>query len=175
MGDDDDSSTDEDMPNLEGAAGEGGDAAHKQNRSEKKARKAVANLGFKQLPGIMRVTVKKSKTILFVIAKPDVHKAPASDTYVVFGEAKIEDLSAQAQANAAKSVTAAPDAKEAEPKKSEPEIEEVDEGDIDEEGVEAKDIELVMSQVQVSRSKAVAALKKHNNDIVEAIMELSSS
>merc|ERR1712224_962020 len=79
-----------------------------------------------------------------------VHKAPASDTYVVFGEAKIEDLSAQAQANAAQSVTAAPDAKEAEPKKSEPEIEEVDEGDIDEEGVEAKDIELVMSQVQVA-------------------------
>merc|ERR1712054_612341 len=72
--DDDDSSTDEDMPNLEGAAGEGGDGAHKQNRSEKKARKAVAKLGFKQLPGITRVTVKKSKTILFVIGKPDVHK-----------------------------------------------------------------------------------------------------
>merc|ERR1719424_1860282 len=172
--DDDDSDTDEDMPNLEGAAGEG-EGGHKQNRSEKKARKAVGKLGFKPLPGIVRVTVKKSKTILFVISKPDVHKAPATDTYIVFGEAKIEDLSAQAQANAAQSVTAAPDAKEAEPKKSEPEIEEVDEGDVDEEGVEAKDIELVMSQVQVSRSKAVAALKKHNNDIVEAIMELSSS
>merc|ERR1712070_140191 len=139
-----------------------------------KARKAVAKLGFKQVPGITRVTVKKSKTILFVIGRPDVHKAPASDTYVVFGEAKIEDLSAQAQANAAQSVTQAPDAKEAAPKK-EPEIEEVDEGDVDEEGVEAKDIELVMSQVQVSKAKAVAALKKHNCDIVEAIMELSSS
>merc|ERR1712139_25713 len=113
-----------------------GSSGHKQNRSEKKARKAVAKLGFKQLPGIMRVTVKKSKTILFVIAKPDVHKAPASDTYVVFGEAKIEDLSAQAQANAAQSVTQAPDAKDAEAKK-EPEIEEVDEGDVDEDGVEA--------------------------------------
>merc|ERR1719446_1451786 len=109
--DDDDSDTDEDMPNLEGAEGAGGDGAHKQNRSEKKARKAVAKLGFKQLPGISRVTVKKSKTILFVIAKPDVHKAPASDTYFVFGEAKIEDLSAQSQANAAQSVTAAPDSK----------------------------------------------------------------
>merc|ERR1719240_1795239 len=114
------------MPNLEGAEGAGGEGAHKQNRSEKKARKAVAKLGFKQLPGIVRVTVKKSKTILFVIGKPDVHKAPASDTYVVFGEAKIEDLSAQAQANAAQSVTQAPDAKEAQAKK-EPEVEEVDE------------------------------------------------
>lgn len=36
-----------------------------------------------------------------MIAKPDVFKSPASDTYVVFGEAKIEDLSAQAQSQAA--------------------------------------------------------------------------
>ncbi len=34
--------------------------------------------------------------ILFVIQKPDVFKSPASDTYIIFGEAKIEDLSAQA-------------------------------------------------------------------------------
>jgi nascent polypeptide-associated complex subunit alpha len=30
---------------------------------------------------------------LFVIPKPEVLKSPASDTYVIFGEAKIEDLS----------------------------------------------------------------------------------
>merc|ERR1712232_477141 len=91
-----------DMPKLEGAegaatAGGGG----KQNRSEKKSRKAVAKLGMKPVPGIVRVTVKKSKNILFVISQPDVHKAANSDTYIVFGEAKIEDLSAQAQASAA--------------------------------------------------------------------------
>ena len=39
--------------------------------------------------------------ILFVIQKPDVFKSPASDTYIVFGEAKIEDLSAQASQAAA--------------------------------------------------------------------------
>merc|ERR1719230_272795 len=93
--DDDDSDDDEDMPKLEGgedASGEG----HKQNRAEKKSRKAIAKLGMKLVPGITRVTVKKSKNILFVIAKPDVHKAASSDTYVIFGEAKIEDLGAQA-------------------------------------------------------------------------------
>jgi hypothetical protein len=31
---------------------------------------------------------------LFVIAKPEVYKSPASDTYVIFGEAKIEDINA---------------------------------------------------------------------------------
>lgn len=41
---------------------------------------------------------------------------------------------------------------------------------VDETGVEAKDIELVMQQASVSRSKAVAALKKNSNDIVNAIM-----
>eukprot|EP00929_Paragymnodinium_shiwhaense_P123216 TRINITY_DN967_c0_g1_i2.p1 TRINITY_DN967_c0_g1~~TRINITY_DN967_c0_g1_i2.p1 ORF type:complete len:151 (+),score=57.17 TRINITY_DN967_c0_g1_i2:88-540(+) len=119
----DDDSEDEDVPGLEGEKSEG---HGKQNRAEKKSRKAVAKLGMKPVVGITRVTVKKSKHILFVIARPDVHKAPASDTYVVFGEAKIEDLSAQAQ-------------------------------------------------VSCTRSKAVAALRANNNDIVEAIMHLSSS
>merc|ERR1711870_101819 len=90
---------------MGGADGSKNDAAAKQNRAEKKSRKAVAKLGMKPLPGIVRVTVKKSKNILFVISKPDVHKSPNSDTYIVFGEAKIEDLSAQAQASAAQQFT----------------------------------------------------------------------
>lgn len=39
--------------------------------------------------------------ILFVISKPDVFKSPASETYVIFGEAKIEDINSQAQQQAA--------------------------------------------------------------------------
>ncbi len=61
----------------------------KQSRSEKKARKAILKLGLKNFPGITRVTIRKSKNILFVIGKPDVYKSPASDTYIVFGEAKV--------------------------------------------------------------------------------------
>lgn len=41
---------------------------------------------------------------------------------------------------------------------------------VDETGVEVKDIELVMSQANVSRVKAIRALKNNNNDIVNAIM-----
>merc|ERR1712046_237836 len=151
----------------------------KQNRSEKKSRKAVQKLGMKPLPGIVRMTVKKSKNILFVISKPDVHKAPTSDTYIEFGEAKIEDLSAQAQASAAQQFTSAAAGgvgNGAEEPGGGAKVEEVEEdGDVDESGLEAKDIELVMSQVSCSRAKAVAALKANNNDIVEAIMQLSSS
>merc|ERR1711945_82895 len=79
----------------------------KQSRSEKKARKAMSKLGLKQVVGVSRVTIRKSKNILFVINKPDVYKNPASDTYIVFGEAKIEDLSQQAQIDAAKKFNAA--------------------------------------------------------------------
>ncbi|KAJ0721035.1 putative nascent polypeptide-associated complex NAC domain, NAC A/B domain superfamily [Helianthus annuus] len=39
--------------------------------------------------------------MLFVISKPDVFKSPASDTYVIFGKAKIEDLNSQLQSQAA--------------------------------------------------------------------------
>eukprot|EP00929_Paragymnodinium_shiwhaense_P041188 TRINITY_DN213_c0_g6_i1.p1 TRINITY_DN213_c0_g6~~TRINITY_DN213_c0_g6_i1.p1 ORF type:complete len:208 (-),score=115.01 TRINITY_DN213_c0_g6_i1:22-645(-) len=169
--DDDDDDDEEDVPGLEGQAGPG-----KQNRAEKKSRKAVAKLGMKPVPGISRVTIKKSKNILFVIAKPDVHKAQGSDTYVIFGEAKIEDLSAQAQANAAQQFAGGNPAASLETAKAEASADDAEEdGDIDETGVEAKDIELVMSQASCSRSKAVSALKANNNDIVEAIMQLSSS
>jgi len=177
-----DASTDEDMPGLEAAGGDGkAQEKSKQSRAEKKSRKAVQKLGLKPVPGIVRVTVKKSKNILFTISQPDVHKAPNSDTYIIFGEAKIEDLSAQAQASAAEKFTkqAAGDALEgtAAAAANEPTVEEVEEedGEVDESGIEPKDVELVMSQVQCSRLKAVTALKKNNNDIVEAIMELSSS
>merc|ERR1712061_481258 len=145
---------------------------------EKKTRKAVQKLGMKPVPNIVRVTVKKSKNILFVISKPDVHKSPNSDTYIVFGEAKIEDLSAQAQASAAQQFTQAPDVAAESNESNEdtvPKIEEVDEGEVDESGIEPKDIELVVSQVNCSRAKAVQALRNNNNDIVEAIMQLSSS
>merc|ERR1719224_217180 len=90
-----DSSSDDEMPPLEG------DEKGKQNRSEKKSRKAISKLGLQAVPGIMRVTVKKSKSVCFVISKPDVFKSTQSDTYVVFGEARVEDLGAQAQQNAA--------------------------------------------------------------------------
>jgi nascent polypeptide-associated complex subunit alpha len=63
--------------------------AAKQSRAEKKARKALLKLGLKPVPGIARVTVRKAKNILFVIARPEVYKNPSSDTYIVFGEVKV--------------------------------------------------------------------------------------
>merc|ERR1712142_1029489 len=109
--DDSDTKSEDSVPELQDAAGTSQQSQvaqvaglpeelvskAKQSRSEKKARKAMSKLGLKQVQGVTRVTIRKSKNILFVINRPDVYKSPASDTYIVFGEAKIEDLSQQAQ------------------------------------------------------------------------------
>lgn len=41
---------------------------------------------------------------------------------------------------------------------------------VDDGGLEQRDIELVMAQANVSRAKAIRALKHNKNDIVNAIM-----
>lgn len=150
----------------------------KHSRAEKKSRKALQKLGLKTVSGVTRVTVKKNKNYLFVISKPEVYKSPQSDTYIIFGEAKIEDLSAAAQKSAAEqfkmpdlgqSGAAADNAAGA------AEDDDDEEEELDEKDLEAKDIELVMSQADVSRKKAVKALTKSNKDVVDAIMGLTMS
>merc|ERR1712138_378369 len=61
--DEDDSDSD-----GEDEVGPDGKPRSKQSRSEKKSRKAMQKLGMKAVPGIIRVTIKKSKNILFVVS-----------------------------------------------------------------------------------------------------------
>ncbi|XP_020221304.1 nascent polypeptide-associated complex subunit alpha-like protein 2 isoform X1 [Cajanus cajan] len=173
---DEDDDDDEDDKDDDDDA-QGGTEGSKQSRSEKKSRKAMLKLGLKPVTGVSRVTIKRTKNILFFISKPDVFKSPNSETYVIFGEAKIEDLSSQLQTQAAQqfrmpdvgSITGKQD-QDAAAAVAQPEEEE----EVDETGVEPHDIDLVMTQAGVSRSKAVKALKTHNGDIVGAIMELTT-
>lgn len=184
--------SDSDSSDVDVAAGKSGEGASgvtaedlsnkaRQSRGEKKARKIISKLGLKQIHGVNRVTIRKSKNILFVINNPDVFKNPASDTYIVFGEAKIEDLSQQAQVAAAekfKSADMMPNVLDKDgasrPMVSQPiQEEEEEEGEIDYKGVEEKDVDLVCAQAQVTKRKAIEALLRNNNDIVNAIMDLT--
>merc|ERR1711903_430709 len=160
-----DDSTDDDMPEMED--GEEGSGKSKQSRSEKKSRKAMQKLGMKPVPGIVRVTVKKSKNILFVIKDPDVFKTNDSNpkgpqTFIVFGKAEIEDLSQQAT-NAAVEQSKPPELVE--------EVDGDDDGDEDAGDLDENDIDLVVKQAGVTRVKA---LKLNEKDVVNAIMALSS-
>ncbi|EMG46212.1 EGD2 Nascent polypeptide-associated complex subunit alpha [Candida maltosa Xu316] len=163
-------------------------------KNEKKARELIKKLNLKQVKGISRVTFKQRGNLIYAIDSPDVYRS-AAGTYVVFGEAKVDDMNqriAEAQAQQAQQEAlqkAAADAGTAEDKspesitadlekaslgdaKAEKEEEE-DEGEVDETGLDAKDIEIVVEQTQVSRAKAVKALRKHDGDMVNAIMDLS--
>jgi nascent polypeptide-associated complex subunit alpha len=156
----------------------------------------MLKLGMKPVPGVVRVTMRRSKNVLFVIQNPDVMKSPASDSYVIFGEAKIEDATAAQAAQVARQF--APPAGPATPSPSGGGDDDEEEGGeakatkakaaaaskaaaaddddgepVDETGVEAKDVELVMTQASVSRGKAVKALKESEGDIVSAIMSLT--
>ncbi|KAF8232331.1 nascent polypeptide-associated complex, alpha subunit [Tricholoma matsutake] len=156
-----------------------------QSRSERKARKALLGLGLKKVPNITRVTLRRPKNVLFVIASPDVYKSPNSDCYVVFGEAKIEDMNSQAQLSAAQQLAASGGAGAGNLEESGvggdddddddiPDLEAPEEdGPLDETGVDPKDIDLVMAQVNCSRAKAVRVLKESGGDLINAIMAAS--
>ncbi|KAG6333958.1 hypothetical protein ID866_5126 [Astraeus odoratus] len=157
-----------------------------QSRSERKARKALLGLGLKKVPNITRVTLRRPKNVLFVLSSPDVYKSSNSDCYIVFGEAKIEDMNAQAQLSAAQHIASSAaaatnvsnvDSSGATPEADDEDIPELevpeDDGPVDESGVDPKDIDLVMNQVGCSRAKAVRVLKESGGDLINAIMAAS--
>ncbi|KAI1411429.1 nascent polypeptide-associated complex, alpha subunit [Hypoxylon sp. FL1857] len=181
---DDDESSDSEIEVGEG--GGAGSTAVVHSRNEKKARKAIEKLHLTRVTGITRVTLRRPKNILFVINNPEVYKSPNSNTYIVFGEAKIEDLNSAAQQAAAQSLAAqggdhdhaGHDHSHGEPSKAvegaeDKKDDDDDDEEVDAEGLEDKDIELVMTQANVKRNKAIKALKENDNDIVNSIMALS--
>lgn len=155
------------------------------SKNEKKARELIKKLNLKQIKGISRVTFKQRGNILYAIDQPDVYRS-AAGTYVVFGEAKVDDLNqrlaeAQAQQEGAAAAEAevadkSPESITADLQKATLEDQkdpEVDENDVDETGLDSNDIDIIVEQTQVSRARAIAALRKHQGDMVNAIMDLS--
>ncbi|KAF7025901.1 hypothetical protein CFC21_038050 [Triticum aestivum] len=132
----------------------------------------MEKLGMKVITGVNCVTIKKSKTVTFVLSKPDVFKSSHSETYVIIGEIKFEDLNTELQTQAEQFKAPGPSRVNS---MGEPSVAAVqDDEEVDETGVDKKDVELVMMQASVSRSGAVEALKAADGDIVSAIMELTN-
>jgi len=175
-----------------GAGGEPGAGRGKPSRNEKKARTALQKLGLKSVPGIWRVTIKKSKNVPFVINKPDVFKSPVSETYIIFGEAKPEDYQTRAQERAAQALgttTGIPGLDKDIPAGEKP-VETAtavpttattttttaaDDANVSEEGLSSSDINLVMQQTNATKAKAIAALRANNNDLINTIMQLQGT
>jgi len=148
---------------------------------KKKSRKAIARLGLKPIPGYTRITVKKNKTVLFVIENPDVYKSPSNDTtWVIFGEAKVEDASTEAIKKTVATLDKEKEKEKEKEKAKQPEPVDDEVPDlVAEEPTEVtpeieKHINAIMEQVNgISRAKAIAALQENNNDVVNTILNLS--
>lgn len=110
-----------------------------------------------------------------MIATPDVYKSSNSDCYIVFGEAKIEDGSSQNPLGVGPNLGAdledGAKAGDDDDDDDVPALVDADaeaEDEVDETGVDPKDIELVMTQVNCSRAKAVKVLKESGGDLINA-------
>ena len=101
-------------------------------------------------------------------------KSPGADnTYVIFGEAKIQDFSnlgAEAEAKNFAPEKAVPTEKAAEKPAEEEKGAADDEEEVSEEGLAADTIEMVMSHTKCTRREAVKALRETNGDSVTAII-----
>ncbi|KAJ2158915.1 hypothetical protein GGF46_003420 [Coemansia sp. RSA 552] len=176
------------------AASQGIDQAafqRQQSVAERKARKAMLKKGFEQVAGVTNISVIRKKAGMFSIASPDVYKNASEDTWILFGEARMDNFggrgmnpaaqrasqAAAAAATASASAAAAATSSEAAPADAAAAAAAVEGGSeekADETGVESGDIELVVAQAGCTREQAVAALKNNGMDVVNAIMELTT-
>ena len=155
-------------------------------RHERKARAVMDKIaGLKRVDGEFKEVQMVRQGTVFVIEDPVVYQCPQTNCYVVFGPYGVPDYMELAKQQLSQwqnmeAGAAGTSGTGAEVDASLPgtgvkdAVDEVDDdAEVDETGVEPKDIELVMTQAGVSRSKAVTALKAADGDIVTAIMELT--
>lgn len=158
------------------------------NKNEKKAREMISKMGLKKVNGIVRVAFRKKNNEIIAIERPDVYKTVGGN-YVVFGEPKKDDFTqrlAQAQQQLQQTEIAGEETIDKSPAAIQADMQAAadadapaapaaDEADEDEDAgdLSKDDIELVMQQANVTRGKAIKALKQHDADIVNAIMSLS--
>ncbi|VFQ63622.1 unnamed protein product [Cuscuta campestris] len=157
-----------------------GNENSKQSKYERKTLKAMLKLGMKPVSDVVtRVAIKRSKNEFFIMSKPDVYKSTTSDRYVIIGEgreAKFGYPNPPLKSQVAHLVKLAGMVSDINKPKiiSEASARVEGEEEVNDTRIKPRDVELVMSQLGVSRSKAVRALKSHDGDIVNAIFELTN-
>ena len=185
----------EDFQKLDSSRGSAGSASRQSApvdstrlpmpRNERKARELIQKAGLIHETNYNRVTLKRGQTT-FSIEKADVYRIPGSDQFVVFGAARELDprlyqslMETQQRASKMRQQIVREDimkrrAADLEGKESTvSEDEDISAEEQDLLGVAEKDIELVMTQANVGRNRAIKALKDNKNDVVNAIMELT--
>ena len=149
--------------------------AKPSGKAEKKVRKALSKLGMVPVEGVNRVTMKQKDSYILYVKEPEVFSSPQNpNSFIIFGELTFEDhekkLTQEAIENLKKEGEKLKTVTE---KKEEPKVEVVPEGEeLSEEGLEKDVIETVMNEGKCSRQVAIKALRAHNGDPVEALLEV---
>jgi nascent polypeptide-associated complex subunit alpha len=170
--------------------------------AERKARKAFESIGLKEQPGFKRIIINYGRQAAIEIASPSVHRLPATDYWVIFGNAIPVDLSRSSEAAkqfslggaspsgagavppaVAEALAAAGDADAAEaaaatasaPAAS-PAGAASDDVDLSKlpEGIVEKDVDFVAEHAGVTRAQAVEALIEHKQ-VVPAAMSFGEA
>ncbi|KAH8738700.1 hypothetical protein FG386_000491 [Cryptosporidium ryanae] len=183
---------------VTGSKVESGAVRHGNNKGERKNRKLIQKLGLKPMTDFEKIVIRGARGLSFQIVNPEVYAVPGSKSYIIFGDAKLEERNSTSQAAALATATSQLEQKLAAMKTTQEEnnkqlsshtasinehndhtaatcLNNEDEAheNIDESDVDPANIDLVISQTGCSRSKAIQALKLNNNDVVEAILYLS--
>ena len=146
-------------------------------KAEKKVRKALSKLGMTKIEGVNRVTMKQKDSYILYVKEPEVFcSSQNQNSYIVFGELTFEDSERKlAQETIAELKKEGEKLKTVTEKKEEPKVEVVQEGEeLSEEGLEKDAIETVMNEGKCSRQAAIKALRAHNGDPVEALLDVGN-
>ena len=146
-------------------------------KAEKKVRKALSKLGMTKVEGVNRVTMKQKDNYILFVKDPEVYSsAQNANSYIIFGELTFEDHERKLTQDAiAELKKEGEKLKTVNEKKEEPKVEVVPEGEeLSEEGLEKEAIETVMNEGKCSRQVAIRALRAHNGDPVEALLDVGN-
>ena len=151
--------------------------AKPSGKAEKKVRKALSKLGMTKIEGVNRVTMKQKDSYILYVKEPEVFcSSQNQNSYIVFGELTFEDSERKlAQETIAELKKEGEKLKTVTEKKEEPKVEVVQEGEeLSGEGLEKDAIETVMNEGKCSRQAAIKALRAHNGDPVEALLDVGN-
>ncbi len=144
-------------------------------KAEKKVRKALSKLGMTKVDGVNRVTMRQKDNYILYVKNPEVFSSPQNpNSFIIFGELTFEDDEKKLKQDTIEQLKKEGEQlKTVKEKKEEPKVEVVQEGEeLNEEGLEKDAIETVMNEGKCSRQVAIKALRAHNGDPVEALLEI---
>ena len=151
--------------------------AKPSGKAEKKVRKALSKLGMTKVDGVNRVTMRQKDNYILYVKNPEVFSSQQNpNSFIIFGELTFDDDEKKLKQDTIEQLKKEGEQlKTVKETKEEPKVEVVQEGEeLSEEGLEKDAIETVMNEGKCSRQAAIKALRAHNGDPVEALLDVGN-